>query len=596
MSMHPLSRLLDHIQHHRPQVWRASVCSVLNKLFDLAPPVLIGAALDVVVQQEDSILAAMGIVNVENQLIVLAVLTVIVWGLESVFEYLFQTMWRNLAQTVQHEFRNEAYAHIQDLDMAWYAENSRGGLMSILNDDVNQLERFLDGGANDLIQVTTTALVVSIAFFSVDAGVAVWAILPVPIIIWGSFQFQSLIAPRYATVREKVSALNGVLANNLSGIATIKAFTSEAREAERVRKASDDYRIANRDAIRLSSAFSPVIRMAIVIGFTATLLVGGKLTIEGEIAASAYTVLVFLTQRLLWPLTRLGQTFDLYQRAMASTTRVLDLLGTAVTIEDGETPMPPASVVGAIRFEDVSFAYPDRDPLLTSFNLEIPAGQTLAIVGSTGSGKSTLLRLLLRFFDVAEGKVSIDGQDVRDLKLSDLRGAVGLVSQHTYLFPGTVRDNIAYGRPDATLAAVMEAARLAEAHGFIAALPNGYDTLIGEQGQKLSGGQRQRLSIARVVLRGAPILALDEATSAVDNETEAAIQRSMRRIAEGRTTIVIAHRLSTIRHADEIVVMEHGKIVERGRHEALLRQEGRYALLWAVQTGEELPATLINVS
>lgn len=581
---HPLRRLLGHIDHHRQQVQYAVACSVLNKLFDLAPPLLIGLAVDVVVEQKSSLLAQWGFEDIQTQLQIVAVLTVIIWGLESVFEYLLKWLWRNLAQSVQHELRLEAYRHIQDLDMAWFAENSRGGLMSILSDDINQLERFLDEGANDILQVTTTAIIVGGYFFYVSPSIAIWAIAPVPIIIWGSFRFQSTIAPRYQKVREKVGALNGILSNNLAGIATIKSFTTEDREVARVHAASDDYRIANRDAISLSSAFSPLIRMAIVIGFTATLLVGGTLTVQGVIEVGTYTVLVFITQRLLWPLTRLGQTFDLYQRAMASTRRALDLLDTPVEITDGPQALA-APVRGDIRFDSVDFAYPDRPPLLRGFSLHIPAGRTVAIVGSTGSGKSTLLRLLLRFFDVDAGTVTLDGQDVRDLKLSELRGAVSLVSQHTFLFPGSVRDNIAYGVPGATDAQVEEAARLAEAHGFISALPQGFDTIIGEQGQKLSGGQRQRLAIARAVLRGSPILALDEATSAVDNETEAAIQRSMQRISEGRTTIVIAHRLSTIRHADEIVVMEDGAIAERGSHETLLAEEGRYALLWAVQTG-----------
>jgi ATP-binding cassette subfamily B protein len=536
------------------------------------------------VEQEDSLLAQLGVTDVIHQLVLLAVLTVLVWGLESLFEYAFSWLWRTLAQTVQHELRLEAYAHIQDLDMAWFADRSRGGLMSVLNDDINQLERFLDGGANNILQVATTAVVVGATFFGVSAGVAVWAIAPVPLILWGSFRFQKTIAPRYAAVRERVGALNAILANNLSGIATIKSFTSEDREVARLSEASEAYRAANKQAIAVSSAFSPLIRMAVVIGFTATLVYGGWLAIEGEIAAGAYTVLVFLTQRLLWPLTRLGETFDLYQRAMASTARVLDLLDTPIQITGGETVL--TEVKGTVCFEEVSFAYPERPPLLSDFSLTISAGKTIAIVGSTGSGKSTLLRLLLRFFDVDGGRVTLDGHDVRDLTLDSLRQSIGVVSQHVFLFPGTVRDNIVYGRTDATDDEVLAAATLAEAHEFIAALPQGYDTVIGEQGQKLSGGQRQRLSIARAVLTDAPILALDEATSAVDNDTEAAIQRSMRRISEGRTTIVIAHRLSTIRHADEIVVMEHGAVVERGRHEALVAVGGRYARLWAVQTGE----------
>jgi ATP-binding cassette subfamily B protein len=563
----------------------ASLFSVANKLLDLAPPALIGAAIDVVVRQEESFLAAWGIVDVRQQLIVLSAATVVIWVGESVTEYIHQWIWRNLAQTVQHELRLEAYEHIQGLDMAWFSDQSRGGLMAVLNDDVNQLERFLDGGANAILQVVTTTIAVGVVFFAVSWQVALFAIVPVPFVLLGSFWFQGRIGPRYAEVRNRNGLLNGLLANNLSGIGTIKSFTTEVREANRVRTASDDYRVANRRAIALSSAFSPLIRMFIVVGFTATMLVGGLLVIDGVLTAAAYSMLVFLTQRLLWPLTRLGSTFDTYQRAMASTQRVLDLLGTPVEIQDGDAPLADHAL-GDVVFSDVRFAYPGRDPVLEDFSLTIQAGSTVALVGPTGSGKSTLIRLLLRFFEPQSGTITLDGVPLGELALADLRGAVATVEQHVFLFPGTVADNIAYAVPGAPRDQVQSAAAMAEATDFIADLPQGLDTQIGEQGQKLSGGQRQRLSIARAVLKDAPILVLDEATSAVDNETEAAIQRSLARISVGRTTLVIAHRLSTIRHADHIVVMEQGRIEEQGTHEALLAKSGLYARLWAVQTGD----------
>ena len=584
MARSPLSRLLRYASPHRASIAAASGFSVLNKLFDLAPPLLIGLAVDTVVERDASWLASVGVASTEAQLVVIAALTVLVWALESLFEFLFQQRWRNLAQTMQHELRLDAYAHIQRLGMVWYADRSTGGLLAILNDDVNQLERFLDGGANDLIQVGTTCLAVGAVFFWVSPSVALLAILPVPFILWGSFRFQDAIAPRYAEVRLRAAEVAGQLANNLSGIETIKAFVAESREVERIRRLSDGYRAANRRAIVLSSAFSPLIRMVIVVGFTGTLLVGGWLVLAGTIAVGSYSVLVFLTQRLLWPLTKLGQTFDLYQRAMASTARILDLLDTPVTETDGA--LIPEAIEGTIRFEGVRFAYPDRAPVLEGIDLVVPAGQTVAVVGPTGAGKSSLVRLLLRLYDPQEGRITLDGIDLRELRLDSLRGAMGLVSQVVFLFDGTIAQNLRYGRPDADDAAIEAAARAAEAHEFIVALPEGYATRIGERGQKLSGGQRQRLALARALLLDPPILVLDEATSAVDNETEAAIQRGLARATVGRTSLVIAHRLSTVRHADRIVVLEAGRVVEQGTHEGLLASGGPYARLWAVQTGE----------
>ena len=350
LPQHPLSRLLSYGDKYRVTIWQAATCSILNKLFDLAPPAIIGAAVDVVVQKQDSIVARFGITDIFSQLLVLSLLSAFIWILESAFEYAYTRLWRNLAQDVQHDIRLDAYSHVQDLELAYFEDNSTGGLLSILNDDVNQLERFLDVGANEIIHVVTTALIVGGTFFVLTPDIAWMAIVPIPIIIGGSVAFQRWLAPRYADVRDKVSILNSRLANNLSGITTIKSFTTETYEVERLSKDSNAYRASNRKAIQLSAAFIPLIRMVILAGFTAILLYGGMQAASGILAVGTYSVLVFLTQRLLWPLTRLGQTFDLYQRAMASITRVMDLLDTPIAIHSGENALPLSAIKGEVNF------------------------------------------------------------------------------------------------------------------------------------------------------------------------------------------------------------------------------------------------------
>jgi len=583
--VHPLQQLLKYGRRYRLKTWLASICSFLNKLFDLAPPALIGIAVDVVVKQQDSILAQWGIKDVFWQLAIITGLSAIVWALESIFEYAYDYLWRNLAQDIEHDLRLEAYSHLQELELAYFEERSTGGLISILNDDINQLERFLDGGANEVIQVMTTVIVIGAAFFAASPAVAALSMLPIPLIIWGSIAFQNRLAPLYADVREKVSFLNGQLSNNLSGITTIKSFTSEDYETGRIETQSEAYRQSNRKAIVLSAAFIPLIRIVIFLGFIATLFLGGLEVVAGRLSVGTYSVLVFLTQRLLWPLTRLGDTMDRYQRAMASTNRVMNLLDTPIAIRTGDIRLPVSSIKGALEFKNVTFYYNQRKPILQYFSLTLAAGKTTAIVGATGSGKSTLVKLILRLYEVQYGKIYLDGIELTSLNLKDLRRAIGLVSQDVFLFHGTVAENIAYGSFEASNREIVNAAKIAEAHEFIAQLPDGYKTIVGERGQKLSGGQRQRIAIARAVLKNPPILILDEATSAVDNETEAAIQRSLERITKNRTTIAIAHRLSTVRNADCIFVMDEGRVIESGQHEQLLEHDGVYASLWRVQSG-----------
>ena len=585
----PLRSVLSRSDAPKGKIRLAILCSILNKIWDLAPPLLIGVAVDVVVQKEESLLARWGIIDPWNQLIVLAIATFVIWGLESLFEYFYAVLWRNLAQTVQHNLRITTFDHVQNQSMTWFDEHQKGDLLAIMNDDVNQLERFLDKGANDLLQVTTTVIVVGAVFLYLSWEIALFAVLPIPIILWGSFLYQKKLEVRYRDVRAAAGQLNALLENDLTGMATIQSFTNEEKELDRVRSLSSEYREANRSAIRLSAAFVPLIRMAILAGFTATLLLGGKLALDGVLAVGAYSVLVFMTQRLLWPLTRLGETFDLYQRAMASSVRILSLLNEPASVVDGAFELDEeVAKHSPIVFDQVDYAYPDRSSLFDGFSVEIEAGSTVGIVGSTGSGKTTFTRFLLRFVDPSAGSISWGENRIDEYSLASLRKSIALVSQHVTLFPTSILENIRYGRNDATDEEVIEAAHAAEAFEFIEELPNKWETYVGEGGYRLSGGQRQRIAIARAVLKDAPLLILDEATSAVDNETEAALQRSIAKISQNRTTIIVAHRLSTIRRSDRILVLENGNLKEQGTHEELLSFNGKYASLWSVQTGENV--------
>ena len=584
----PFRRLLSHMKGHRKTIRLASFCSITNKIWDLAPPLLIGLAVDVVVLREDSFLASLGFTDPWNQLILLSILTFAIWGLESLFEYFYGVLWRNLAQTVQHELRLDTFNHVQKQGMGWFDERQKGDILAILNDDINQLERFLDKGANDLLQVSTTVIVVGAVFLFISWEVAMLAIIPIPIIVWGSFKYQRSLEPKYAEVRNAAGKMNALLENDLSGMSTIQSFTSEEIEVARVRRLSDDYREANRKAIRLSAAFTPLIRMAILCGFTATLLLGGWYTLEGTLAVGAYSVLVFMTQRLLWPLTRLGETFDLYQRAMASSTRVLDVLTSEIEIKEGDyTPERNKIETSDISFNSVSFAYTGREETFSNLSLDLAAGKTTGVVGSTGAGKTTLTRLILRFAQPNSGSINWCGKSIDEWSLKHLRSSIALVEQHITLFPTSILENIRYGNPEASDDQVFEAARIAEIAEFVIGLPDQWQTMVGEGGYRLSGGQRQRLAIARAVLKDAPLLILDEATSAVDNETEASLQRSIDYVSRDRTTVIIAHRLSTIRNCDTILVMDAGAIVESGSHDELVNLGGIYSRLWKVQTGQK---------
>ena len=583
-TKHPFFQLLRYIRPFRKSYYAATLYSFLNKVFDMMPEVLLGVVINTVVAKEHSWLADLGFVDLKIQLLLLGMITMMTYGLESLFEYLKSITWWRLAQNVQHSFRMDAFSHVQQSTMTAFAKEKIGNLLSILNDDVNQLERFLEEGIDDILELVVSILLSGTIFFLLSPQIAFFAMLPIPVVIYGTFFFDKKLSPLYLKVREKAGALGARLSNSLLGLLTVKSLVAEHIEVKKLDKASQAYREANFAAIKWGALVVPVIRFAILLGYLVTLLYGGMLCIEGKLDVGAYSTLIFLTQRLIWPFMDLAEIIINFQRVMASTTRLLRLLKMPVE----RSPATSHPLQGKVTFSAVSFAYEQHTPTLNQLSFTIMPGQTVAFVGATGAGKSTLLKLLLGFYTPTQGQVSFDTHEIRTLSLAALRRQIGFVGQEPFLFEGTIAENISYAFPEATQTQVVQAAKNAAAHDFIIRMPQGYDTWIGERGQTLSGGQKQRLAIARALVRNPAILILDEATSAVDNETELMIQQSLAKFSQDRTTILIAHRLSTVKQADQIFVLKHGEIAEQGTHQSLLQKDRLYANLWKLQIGEHL--------
>nr|WP_150123094.1 ABC transporter ATP-binding protein [Haladaptatus sp. R4] len=503
------------------------------------------------------------------------------------------------AQSIQHEVRSDTYDAMQRLDLGFFAEKQTGELMSILNNDVNRLEQFLNGGLNVMTQIGITVVGVTVILASKNFQLALVTLVTVPLVALFTYKFVQIIQPKYSEVRSTVGRLNARLENNLGGIEVIKASSAEDYEFDRVTDSSREYYDTNWDAIRTRITFFPGLELSAGFGFILTFAVGGlwvlggaPFVFSGDLSPGAFVTFIVLSQRFIWPLAQFGQLINMYQQAVASSERIFGLMDEPSALEtDDDAPDIDVSE-GVVEYEDVTFGYDDEETVVEDVSFEVGGGETLALVGPTGAGKSTILKLLLRLYDVNDGTIRLDGQDITEVSLSSLRESVGYVSQETFLFAGTVGENIAYGTFDATRAEVIEAAKAAQAHEFIEELPDGYDTEVGERGVKLSGGQRQRVGIARILLQNPAVLILDEATSDVDTETELRIQQSLDALLADRTVLAIAHRLSTIKNAETILVLEDGRVVERGTHGELLAEDGLYADLWGVQAGmlEEIPA------
>ncbi|AUV84042.1 multidrug ABC transporter ATP-binding protein [Salinigranum rubrum] len=606
-----MARLFD--QYGRPE-WHllalALVTSLLGRTIALVPPLVLGVAIDAVfvgnapytlplVPPEHLPTSRVEGLWFSAALVASAlVLSVLLTWAQGVGFSLF-------SNRVQHRVRVDAYDAMQGLDMSFFDDKQTGQVMSILNNDVRNLKSFLNGTVGGVVQLLVTVTAIAGILFYLNAQLALVTLVAVPLLGTFTVWFMRTVRPLYRALRQSVGDLNTRIENNLDGIEVIKTSSTEGFETSRVSDASWTTYLKTWAVVKLEYLYQPGMELMAGIAFAFTFVVGGLWLVAGPPGPFTGTLLVgefvtflFMTQRFVDPLAGAGRIVNSYENARASAERIFDLADRPVLVAESETPvaLPRERVDGRIEYDDVSFGYRVDDPVLADVSFVVEPGETVAFVGPTGAGKSTLAKLLLRLYDVDGGSIRVDGVDVRDLSLADLRRAVGYVGQDVYLFDGTVRENLLYGAFDASPEEMVAAARAAEAHAFVSALPEGYDTRIGERGVKLSGGQRQRLSIARAMLQDPAILVLDEATSSVDTETELYIQRALDALTEGRTTVVIAHRLSTVRNADLVLVLDGGGVVERGTHDALLATPGLYATLWGIQAGdtEGLPDELVD--
>lgn len=582
--------------------WRAVFIgifgSIASRLLDLLPPLFLAVALDSIILEEEPFslfLIPDSFLPTEqgDQLLMVVILIAGSFILASVFHWGRNWGWNALAQRTQHEIRTDAYDALQELGMPFFANHQTGEMMSVLSNDANQLERFLNEGMNALFRLGVMVVGIGIILLYINWQLAIIALLPVPLLLLFTVGFIKIIQPKYEDVRSSVGRLNSRLENNLGGMRIIKVSTTEDYESDRVSDESTSYLKSQWGAIKTRIKFFPGLRLMSGLGFTLTFVVGGywvlygaPLFLSGELSPGQFVVFVLYTQRFVWPVAQFGQVINKYQRARASARRLFTIIEQEPNVPVPNDPESIDDVDGNVSYENVTFGYREDGTVVSDVSMDVEKGDTVALVGPTGAGKSTLIKLLLRMYDPDDGKILVDGTDIRRFRPKDLRKKIGYVSQDPFLFEGSVADNVRYGEFEASKEEIIEAAKMAEAHSFIQDLPDEYETKVGERGVKLSGGQRQRIAIARAIVQDPDMIILDEATSDVDTETEVLIQRSLNKVTENKTTFAIAHRLSTIKDADKIIVVEDGKIVERGNHEELLSEDGLYANLWRVQAGE----------
>jgi ATP-binding cassette, subfamily B, bacterial len=566
----------------RPYWRRATFGTVTNaiaRVFDLLPMLIVGAIVDHIATHS-------GDLRPEPFFVFGTWVLLTFIGL-ALFQSVSDYAWDTLAQKVRHDLRVRLYDHLQTLDVAYFEDRPVGDIMSVVSNDVDQLENFLSDATTSIVRLVITFVGIYGFLLWLDWRLALLLFAPLPVAVWVVRFFSRRIQPQYRAARKAIGSMNAVLENNLQGVGVIQAYTAQADQAVRVGRQSAEYRDTTIRAAQIRARFVPWVYALAGLSFAALIGIGGWLTVGGYgPTLGDYVVFVLYGMRLIMPLFILGFLLNQIQRSEAAAKRIMDLLDEQPKIVDRPTAKPLAGPPRRIEFRDVHFSYPRREPVLHGVDFTVERGKVVGVVGPTGAGKSTLVKLLLHYYEPTRGEILVDGVPLNEITLDSFRRHVGYVSQDAYLFSGTVTENIALGSPKATPADIQRAAHIAGADEFIRALPQGYDTLIGERGLKLSGGQRQRVSLARAVLRDPAVLVLDEATSAVDTRTEALIQRNLHEFRAGRITIAVAHRLSTVRRSDEVLVLVDGVVVERGPHESLVAKGGVYADLWSVQSGE----------
>ncbi|MDQ5891125.1 MAG: ATP-binding cassette, subfamily bacterial [Candidatus Dependentiae bacterium] len=581
----------------RPYKWRifwASFCSIANQVFDISQDVLMGLMVDVALRSNNSFAAWFGFETTTAQLLFFVGITVLNGSVEALFEYLYTDAWGRIAHDLQHDVRVQLYRHLQKLPLSYFESNSIGSLTTVVNDDVSRLEQFLDGGNyqsfSAILQMVSSTITVGFVLFMVSPLIMCIAFVPVLIVIALSYYFKYRLGRLYKKVRKEAGKIAGIVAHNIRGIATIKSFVTQLYEQRRVEKASAAYRDVGTQAVHTSALFVSGVRLAVASGYVASVATGAFFLMNDVFTTGAFTTLIFEAQRLIWPFIGLRDIIDGYERVMAAASRIDGVLKTpietlyrSIIVPSEEVPDPLD--IGDISFSHVSFSYKSSRPVLRDLSLVIPENKTVAFVGTTGCGKSTVVKLLLRLYNPQEGTIYVGNRALHEVDAYALRRSIGLVSQEVFMIAGTIRENICYGIQKVSDETVIEAAKAAEIHDFIMQLPEAYDTVMEERGQIFSGGQCQRIAIARALVREPQLLILDEATSAVDNETEEAINNSLAKMRHERTIVIIAHRLSAVRNADIIYVLDKGIIIEQGVHAELIALGGLYNRLWKIQSG-----------